>query len=345
MRALYYNEQKGPSGLKIGELPKPEIAEDEVLVSVKAVSLNHLDIWVMNGSYPLTIPMPHIPGADSSGVVKETGGLVRHVAPGDAVMIFPGLSCGHCKQCLSGRDNECSAFTLIGAGVNGAAAEFVKAPARNVFKIPAGISFEEAACFGVTYTTAWNSLVLRAGIRQGDIVLIHGAGSGAGSAAIQIAKLFHATVITTVGDDAKIPPARKLGADHVINHRTEDVVEAVKRVTKNELADIAIDHVGAATINQSLSSLRRGGTLVTFGGTSGDTANMSLRHIFGKNLTIHGVYVGPRAAVPQYLALAPQQIRPVIDSVYPFSEAQKAFEKMLSRRFFGKIVLVPDLPS
>jgi NADPH:quinone reductase-like Zn-dependent oxidoreductase len=170
-------------------------------------------------------------------------------------------------------------------------------------------------------------------------VLIHAAGSGVGTALIQVAKLFHALVITTVGDDWKIEKARALGADHVVNHKREDFLEAVKRITKGELADIAVDHVGAATFNKSIAALRKGGQLVTFGATSGDEVLLSLRHVFGKNVTIHGVYTGPKAAVARYLRLFPDKLKTVVDSVFDFKDAQKAYEKLLSRQVFGKIVV------
>ena len=339
MKALYYDKLQGYTGIKTGDLPVPEISESEVLVRIKAFSLNHLDVWVMDSDYPARIPLPHIFGSDASGVVEKVGKSVQHVKPGDEVIVFPGLSCGLCERCLSGHDNECRSFSLLGVAVNGVSAEFAKAPAANIFRKPAGLTFEEAAGIGITYTTAWNSLVLRAGIRQGDIVLIHAAGSGAGTALIQVAKLYHATVITTVGDDWKIEKAEALGADHVINHRNEDFAEAVKRITNGELADIAVDHVGADTLNKSLSCLKRGGRLVTFGATSGDSVTLSLRYIFGKNIAVHGVYVGPKAAVAGYLKLFPGGLRTVVDSVFEFKDAKKAYEKLLSRQFFGKIVV------
>ena len=339
MKALFYEKQQGCQGITFGDLPVPEINATEVLVRVKAFSLNHLDLWVMSGNYPVRIPLPHVFASDASGIVERVAAGVEHVKPGDEVIVFPGLSCGHCEACLEGRDNECNSFSILGVLTNGVSAEFVKVPGANIFPKPAGISFEEAACFGITYTTAWNSLVMRAGIRQGDTVLIHAAGSGAGSALIQVAKLFHANVITTVGDDWKTEKAKALGADHVIQHRQEDFAEAVRRFTKGSLADIAVDHVGAATFNKSLSCLKKGGTLVTFGATSGDEVPLSLRYLFGKNLRIHGIYVGPKTAMKQYLKLLPGQLRPVIDSVFELNDIQKAYEKILSRQFFGKIVV------
>lgn len=339
MKALYYDELKGYKGIKIGDLPVPEIHENEVLVKVKAFSLNHLDIWVMDGKYPVQIPLPHVFGSDSSGIVEKVGKNIRHIKAGEEVIVFPCLTCGHCERCMSGHDNECNSFSILGVINNGTSAEYMKAPAENIFKKPAGLSFEEAAGIGITYTTAWNSLVLRAHIRHGDTVLIHAAGSGAGSALIQVAKLYKATVITTVGDDWKVEKAKELGADFVINHTKEDFAERVKQITKGELADIAVDHVGAATFNKSLSCLKRGGRAVTFGNTSGDEATLSLRYLFGKNIAIHGVYVGPKKAAFQYLKLFPHRLKTVVDSVFEFQDAQKAYEKLLSRQFFGKIVV------
>ncbi len=339
MKALYYDEQKGYQGIKTGDFPVPEIAETEVLVRIKAFSLNHVDVWLMDGNYPAKISLPHIFGSDAAGVVEATGKSVRHVAAGDEVIIFPGLSCGHCEKCLSGHDNECRSFSLVGALSNGVSAEFAGVPGQNIFRKPAGLSFAEAAGIGITYTTAWNSLVLRAGIRQGDTVLIQAAGSGVGTALIQTAKLHGATVITTVGDDWKIAKARELGADHVINHRKEDFVEAVRRITDNGLADIAVDHVGGGVFAKSLACLKRGGKLVTFGATAGDEAAVSLRHVFGKNITIHGVYVGPRASMLRLLNLFPQRLKTVVDTVFDARDVQKAYEKLLSRQFFGKIIV------
>jgi NADPH:quinone reductase-like Zn-dependent oxidoreductase len=339
VKALYYDELRGYQGIKIGDVPMPEITGNEVLVKVKAFSLNHLDVWVMNGGYPVPIPLPHMFGSDASGVIETVGKSIKHLKAGDEVIVFPGLSCGHCEQCLSGHDNECNSFSLRGVVTDGVSAEYVKAPAENIFKMPKGLSFEEAAGIGITYTTSWNSLVLRAGIKQGDTVLVHAAGSGVGTALIQVAKLYHATVITTVGDDWKIPRAKALGADFVIDYRKEDFGEAVKRITGGKLADIAVDHVGAVTFNKSLSCLRRGGRLVTFGATSGDEVSLSLRYLFGKNIAVHGVYVGPKAAVFQYLKLFPDTLRTVVDSVFEFKDARKAYEKLLSRQFFGKIVV------
>ncbi len=339
MKALYYNELKGYKGIKIADVPVPETTDNEVLVRVKAFSLNHIDVWVMDGRYPVQVPLPHVFGSDASGIIEKVGKNIQHVRAGDEVIVFPGLSCGYCERCLSGHDNECRDFSILGVKNNGVSAEYVKVPASNIFMKPRGLSFEEAAGIGVTYTTSWNSLVLRGGIRQSDTILIHSAGSGVGTALIQVAKLYNTTVITTVGDDWKVQKAKELGADFVINYRKEDFADEVRRITKSELVDIAVDHVGAATFNKSLSCLKKGGRIVTFGATSGDEVPLSLRYIFGKNITMHGVYVGPKAAVHEYLGLFPHRLKTIVDSVFEFADAQKAYEKLLSRQFFGKIVV------
>lgn len=339
MRALYYDEPKGHTAIRVGDFPEPEINDNEVLVRVKAFSLNHLDVWVMEGKYPVKIPMPHIFGSDASGVVEQAGKYAGWIKAGDEVIVHPGLSCGHCEKCMSGRDNECMDLTLLGVVTPGVSAEYVKVPAANIFKKPEGLSFEEAAGLGITYATSWNSLVLKAEIRQADTVLILGGGSGVGTALIQIARLYNAKIITTVGDEWKVERAKAIGADYVINHNAEDIVEAVKKVTNGGMADIVVDHVGAATFGKSLAAAKKGGRVITFGTTTGDEVPISLRHIFGRGITIHGVYTGPKSEVFRYLKLFPHKLRTVVDSVFEFEDAQKAYAKLLSRQFFGKIVV------
>lgn len=339
MKAAYYDKLEGYKAIKLGDFPIPEINEEEVLVNVKAFSLNHLDVWVMEGKYPMEIPLPHIFASDGAGIVAKVGKNVKNVKEGDRVVIFSGLSCGVCEKCLSGKDNECNSFRPLGVLENGVSAEFVKVPAVNVFKIPENLSFEEAACIPITYITSWHSLVTRAGITQGDTVFIHGGGSGVGTALIQIAKLYNATVITTVGDDWKVDRCKQLGADFVINYKKEDFVEKVKDYTDGQLCDIVVDHIGAETFPKSLSCAKRGGKVITFGSTTGADTQVNLRYIFGKNLTIHGVYMGTKGEFAKILKLFPDKLKPVIDSVFDLNDVQKAYEKLLSRQFFGKIVV------
>lgn len=343
MKALFYAELKGHKDIQVGELPKPACGDHEVLVKIKAFSLNHLDVWVMEGKMaPDRVPMPHIFGSDAAGVVEAVGSHVRTFQVGDEVIIFPGLSCGHCEECLSGRDINCADFSVLGVFTQGVSAEYVAVPEANVFRKPAGLDFLSASALGVSYTTSWHSLVLRAGIRQGDTVLIHGAGSGVGTALVQIAKLFNATVIATVGNDEKVARAQVLGADHVINHRKQDFVEEVLRITGGRLCTIAVDHVGAATFVRSTQCVRRGGSVVFFGTTTGDEVSLSLRSLFGRNVSLYGVYLGPRRAFLECLRLFPHALRPILDSAFQCDDVQQAYEVLLSRNFFGKIVVQMD---
>ncbi|NPA52143.1 MAG: zinc-binding dehydrogenase [Aquificae bacterium] len=339
MKALYYDTLGSYKNIKIGEFPIPNIEENEVLVRVKAFSLNHLDVWVMEGKYPQKISLPHIFASDASGIVEKVGKLVKNVNVGDEVIVYPGLSCGYCEKCISGRDNLCPSYTLLGVIENGVSAQYVKVPFQNVYPKPKGLSFEEASGIGITYTTMWHSLVTRGKIKQKDTVLIHGGGSGVGTAGIQIAKLFNATVITTVGDDWKVEKAKQLGADFVINYKKENFVERVKEVTNNQLCDIVVDHIGSTTFNDSLATGKKGANIITFGTTTGAEVEINLRHIFGKNHTIHGVYMGTKAELFDYLKLFPEKLKTVIDSVFEFEKTPKAYEKLLSRQFFGKIVV------
>ena len=342
MKALYYDKFGSYENIKVGDFPVPEIEENEALVKVKAFSLNHLDVWVMEGKMPFEIPLPKIFASDASGVVEKVGKIVKNIKVGDEVIVYPGLSCGYCEKCLSGKDNECNQFRVLGVLENGVSAEYVKVPAVNVFKKPEGLSFEEASGIGITYTTMWHSIVTRGEIKQGDTILIHGGGSGVGTAGIQIAKLFNATVITTVGDDWKVEKAKQIGADFVINYKNEDFVEKVKVITDGQLCDVIIDHIGTQTFNGSLACGKKGAKIITFGTTTGADVNINLRAVFGKNQTIHGVYMGTKGEVAHYFKLFPHKLRTVIDSVFEFEDMKLAYEKLLSRQFFGKIVVKMD---
>lgn len=339
MKGAYYEELKGYQSIKIGDFPIPNINENEVLVNIKAFSLNHLDVWVMEGKYPVNIPLPHIFASDGAGIVSKVGKNVNNIKEGDRVVIFSGLSCGICEKCLSGEDNECSKFRPLGVLEDGVSAEYVKVPAVNVFKIPDNLSFEKASCIPITYITSWHSLVTRGKIKPGDTVLVHGGGSGVGTALIQIVKLFGGKVITTVGDDWKVEKCLNLGADFVINYKKENFVEKVKEYTDNNLCDIVVDHIGSQTFNDSLSCTKKGGQVITFGSTTGSDVNINLRYIFGKNLTIHGVYMGTKGEFATLLKLIPEKLDPIIDSVFNLEDVKRAYEKLLSRQFFGKIVV------
>jgi len=343
MKAIYFEEHGSFNQiLKLGELPKPKIEKHEVLIKVKAFSLNHLDIWIMEGKYPFPIPMPHIIASDASGIVEEIGECVDNVKVGEEVIIFSGISCGKCEACISGKDNLCPEYFPLGTKNQGVAGEYVKVPARNIFKKPKNLSFEEASAICITYTTMWHSLITKAQIKAGDTVLIHGGASGVGTAGIQIAKLFGANVITTVGDEWKVEKVENIGANFVINYNKEDFVEKIKKITDGNLCDVVVDHIGKATFIKSIEVAKKGGKVITFGTTTGADTEINLRSIFGKNLDIHGVFMGTRGEFIHFLKFFPEKLKPVIDEVFEFKDIKKAYEKMLSRQFVGKLVVKVD---
>ncbi len=244
MNAVVFHEHGGPGKLQYQEMPAPTIGPNEVLVRVKACALNHLDIWIRQGSPAYPMPLPHISGSDVAGTVEQIGSQVEGVAEGERVYVSPGVGCGHCEQCLAGRDNMCRSYGLIGAMCHGGYAEYVKVPARNVFPIPGTLTFEQAAAFPLVSVTAWHMLFTLADLRMGEEVLIMGAGSGVGHMAIQMAKLAGARVITTVGSDDKIDKAKALGADEVINHSREKLNQRVRELTHRRGVNVVIEHVG-----------------------------------------------------------------------------------------------------
>src|SRR2546425_293555 len=280
MRAIMFSQHGGPEVLQVGEVPNPQIKAYEVLVEVRACALNHLDVWVRNGLPGIKIPLPHILGCDVAGVVREVGDLVTWTKAGDEVMVQPGVSCGHCPECLAGRDNMCDEYDIVGYRRDGGYAEFVAVPGVNVIPKPKNLSWEEAAALPLVTLTAWHMLVTRAHVQPGEDVLVHAAGSGVGSLGIQIAKLRGARVIATAGSDEKLAKAKELGADEVINYTRDDWPKEVKRLTDRRGVDVVFEHTGAETWPGSLASLKNSGRLVTCGATSGFDARNDLRQIF-----------------------------------------------------------------
>jgi len=346
MKASIFREFGGPEKLVYEDIPVPSISRDEVLVRVRACGLNHLDIWVRQGIPAYKLTLPHISGCDIAGVVESVGDDVDkgHIKSGDRVIIAPGLSCFKCSYCLSGLDNLCETFRIIGGQVDGGYAEYAKAPAINIIPVPDGISFEEAAAFPLTFVTSWHMLIERARLAPGEDVLIIGAGSGIGSAAVQIAKLAGARVIATAGSDEKLELAKKLGADEVLNHAQEDFSHRVKEITNGRGVDVVYEHVGPATWDKSIASLAKNGRLVTCGATTGPEVKIDLRFIFMRQQTIMGSIMGTRRDLLNITNLiGRKKLTPVIDSTYPLSEARKAQERMLNRGNFGKIILIPEV--
>ncbi|NPA32186.1 MAG: zinc-binding dehydrogenase [Aquificae bacterium] len=343
MKAVILTAFGGPENLKyVEDFPAPEPKEDEVLVRVKAVALNHLDIWVRKGALPVKPELPHILGSDVSGVVERVGKLVRSVREGDEVVVAPGLSCGVCWDCQSGRDNHCKDYDILGLRSKGGYAEFVVVPERNVIRKPKNLSFVEASSFPLTYTTVWNALVDKGNIKPYHKVFVWAGASGVGVSAIQVAKAFGAFVIASAGSEEKLARLRELGADVVVNHYEEDVVGKVRELFR-EGVDIVVDHVGQETFNKSVQMLRKGGKLVFFGTTTGSRAELDIRYLFVREIQLLGVYMGSRANLFKIAELFERGVfRPVVDRVFELREAPQAHRYLESSKHFGKVVLKVD---
>src|ERR1044071_2823971 len=269
MKAVVFQEHGGPEVLRYEERPEPRIRADQVLVEVRACALNHLDVWARGGLPGIEIPLPHILGNDVAGVVREAGELVDWVKPGEEVLLQPGVSCGHCRECLGGADNMCAAYDIIGYRRDGGYAELVAAPGVNVVPKPKNLSWAEAAALPLVLVTAWHMLVTRARVEPGEDVLIHAAGSGVGSIGIQVAKLLGARVIATASTEEKLEKARALGADAVVNYSDKDWPREVRRLTGRKGVEVVFEHTGAETWPGSIQSLAKDGRVVTCGATSG----------------------------------------------------------------------------
>jgi NADPH:quinone reductase-like Zn-dependent oxidoreductase len=336
VKAAIFKRHGAPDVLELTEAADPKVRANEVLIEVKACALNHLDIFVRNGLPGIEIPLPHILGNDVAGVVREVGELVTWVSAGDEVMIQPGVSCGHCEACLSGQDNLCPEYDILGYRRDGGYAELIAVPGVNIFPKPVGLSWVDAAALPLVTLTAWHMLVTRANLKPGEDVLVHAAGSGVGSVAIQIAKLLGARVITTASSDEKLAKAHELGADETINYTRDDWPKEVKRLTERRGVDVVFEHTGSETWRGSISSLKNNGRLVTCGATSGFDARTDLRQVFYRHLTILGSFMGSKAEF-----VREGKIRAVVDRVLPLSEARQAHELLENRGQFGKVVLRP----
>ena len=344
MKAVRIHAFGDASVLQYEECARPVIGPNDVLLGMKAAALNHLDVWVRSGARERNIPLPHIPGCDGAGVIAEVGSAVDGLKAGDKVLVSPGLACGHCTQCLSGADNLCREYRVIGVRDSGTYAEYVKLPALNVVPIPEGLNFAEAAAVPLVFLTAWHMLVSLARVREGETVLVHGAGSGVGSAAIQIAKYFRTRVITTAGSEEKLRKAAELGADERINYATHDFAAEVRRLTGKRGVDVVFEHVGGKVFEQSIPVLAKGGRLVTCGATTEYTASVDIRYIYSRHQSIFGSWMGTKSELIRVMELfrgtaASRSLQPVIDSVFPLADAAQAHRRMEERKNFGKIVL------
>jgi NADPH:quinone reductase-like Zn-dependent oxidoreductase len=340
MKAVRIHETGGPEVLRYEDVPEPQLRKDQVVIRVKACAMNHLDLWVRKGIPK--VPLPHILGSDVAGEIVDVGEYVSGLKPGQRVLLAPMRFCNHCAKCAAGLQNQCREFTVLGNAVDGGNCELIAVPAVSVIPIPETLDFDQAASVPLVFTTGWHMLVGRAGIRPGQTVLVLGANSGVGIAGIQIAKFFHCTVIATAGDHNKAERARELGADYVINHYQQKISEEVRKITNKEGVDIVMEHVGPATWDESVRSLKPGGTLVTCGATTGPQASIDLRFLFSRQLSMLGSYMGTMGELHEVLKhVFTGKLRPVVDRTFPLKDARAAHEYMEKSQMFGKIVLNP----
>lgn len=338
MKAARFHEHGGPDVLRYEDAPDPVPAPGRAIVRVRACALNHLDLWQRRGLERVRIPLPHIPGSDVAGEILDGAGVFE---PGTRVMLQPGLSCGTCSRCLGGRDNECPGYSVLGYLTDGGYAERVSVPVENIIPIPDHVDFVPAAAFPLTFLTAWHMLITKAALQEGETVLVLAGGSGVGQAAIQIARAHGARVLATSAP-AKMERTLTLGARPVFDHYAGDFSSAVRSATEGRGADVVIEHVGEATWDRSVRALARGGRLVTCGATTGSRGALNLQHLFAKQLSILGSYMGRKSELLQAAPLFFKGVlTPVIDEVLPLADARVAHERLEAGKQFGKIVLVP----
>jgi NADPH:quinone reductase-like Zn-dependent oxidoreductase len=342
VKAAYFEEHGGADRIVYGEYRDPVAGPDDAIVRVRACALNHVDMLLLDGRFPPPEGLPHVNGCEVAGTVETVGERVKGLAAGQRVLVFPGLSCGACEYCLRGERTVCVRYGYIGAHKDGGYAELVRVPAGNALPLPERLTFEEGAALPLAMLTSWHALLAKAGVQPGQSVLVHAAGSGVGSAAIQIARLCGARVMTTVGSDDKIEFARGLGADHVVNYRTQDFVEEAKRWTGKRGVDVVVEHIGGETFEKSVYALTRLGILVSIGSHDTHWGRVDLRHLYSKNVRLVGTNLGSITELRTLLDyVVAGRLRPVIDRTFPLKDAQAAVQHVLDRRNKGKVILVP----
>ncbi len=342
MKAAVFHEFGGPDRVRVEEVPTPTPGPGEVLVRVRACSLNHLDLWVLGGLPALKTPLPFWTGSDIAGEVAALGPGVEGVAPGARVAVNPSLSCGVCEWCIQGEDSMCVRYRIIGEHVVGGLAEYAVVPAGNLLPLPAHVAFEDAAAFMLVGMTAWRMLVTQARLRPGEDLLILGVGGGVSSTAVQIGKLCGARVCVTSSADDKLRRARALGADEGVNYARSDWVQAVRDWTGRRGVDVVLDNVGAATWAHSLRLLANGGRLVTCGATTGPIGETDIRLVFWRQLRILGSTMASRHEFRTVMGqLFAGRLRAVVDRVFPLAETSAALALLAKGEQFGKIVIRP----
>lgn len=343
MKAIIFRKTGGVENLEYTDVSKPRPSKGEVLVRVKACALNHLDLWILTGAVAPKISMPHILGCDIAGEIAEVGAQVRGLKAGKRVVIAPGIRGGKSPHYKTGIwDSLSPEYQIVGFQNNGGYAEYAIVPAENVIPVSSRLSFEEWSAIPLVFLTAWHMLITHAKLAKGETVLIQAAGSGIGSAAIQIAKHLGAKVITTVGQNSKVAAAKKLGADHVINYREKDFTEEVKKLTDGRGVEVVFEHIGPETMQKSILCLKKKGRLVHCGVTSGASVQLDLRYLYANQITLQGSYMGGHQELLKILHLVEKgKLHPVIDQVFPLSKAADALQRMIDRKNFGKIILKP----
>lgn len=341
MKATYLNRHGDASAVEYGDLSEPRLLAGAVKVKVKAVSINHLDIWIRKGMPQLKLPFPHVLGSDAAGVVEAVGEGVTAFNVGDEVIVHPGLSCGRCEFCLTGEESLCRHYKILGEQVSGLGAELVVVPERNLFLKPKSVSFIEAASIPLVFTTAWHMVFRRGEVGPGTTVLIHAAGSGVSSAAIQMVRLAGGTVIATGGDEKKRALAERLGAHYALDSKSAELAKQVKQLCPRGV-DVILDHVGQGTWETNFKVVRWGGKIVTCGATSGFAVNLDLRQIFFRQVQLLGSTMGSKGDFARQLELVTNgKLKPVVAATYPFAEVREAHKFLESRQALGKIVLTP----
>lgn len=342
MKAVVFSRHGGPDVLEYRDVPEPKPARGEVLIEVKATSINHIDIFLRRGMPGITVPMPKTVGSDAAGVIRELGAEVTDLKIGQRVTINPGISCGHCEFCAAGFGSQCFTYSMIGESRDGAYAELLAVPAHIVLPIPDSLSFENAAAAPLVFLTAWSMMVGKGNLRPGEDVLILGAGAGVGTAAIQIAKMTGCRVFATASTEEKLQRAKLLGADFVINYAKEEFDKRIRDLTNKRGVDIVVDYVGADTWVRSLRSARRGGRVLTCGATTGFAPQTDLRQIFFRQVQVIGSTMGSHREFLEVMkCIFRGQLKPVVDRVLPLSDAATGHQLIEERAIFGKVVLRP----
>jgi NADPH:quinone reductase-like Zn-dependent oxidoreductase len=337
VKAVRFHQHGGPDVLRYEEAPDPLPQPGRALVRVRACALNHLDIWERRGIERVTLPLPHISGSDVAGEVLSVSD--HSVAAGARVLLQPGLRCGTCPACAAGLDNQCIRYDVLGLQSDGGYAERISVPIENLVPLPDHVDFIRAAAFPLTFLTAWHMLVTRARVKPEEIVLVLAGGSGVGQAAIQLARHLGARVFATSAP-GKMDRTASLGAEAVFDHYSGDYARELRRLTDGRGADVVIEHVGEATWDRSVRALASGGRLVTCGATTGPRAAIDLRHLFARQLSLLGSYMGTFAELRQAVKLLfDGTLQPVIDTVVPLEDAADAQRRLEEKGQFGKIVL------